>query len=195
MTITEKKRMRDLEVLHSLAQLAGMNLLKEIEKFTPPAKVGRYKVKGSEQLSITQMMMLWDMKTGEQLSDYTAAFFLGVPKYKIKSLPLIDFVRLTLYAKQIADEAKEKFESIKIHNKDSRIQMILENVQSPAISIIDRFASRNGIKYRLDSDRSRIERILGINKAADSYSWLDYFNYFKLDYIDADIQNKIAELK
>ena len=67
MTITEKKRMRDLEVLHSLAQLAGMNLLEEIKKFTPPTKVGRYKVKEADNLSITQMMMLWDMKTGEQL--------------------------------------------------------------------------------------------------------------------------------
>lgn len=195
MRITDKAKMRDLEIMHSIAKLAGTNILDEIRKFTVPTKIGRYTVKSPDKLSIIQMMMLWDMKTGEQLSEYTAAFFLGLPKAKIKSLPLIDFVRLTLYAKQVADEAKEKFESIKIKNKDSRIQMILENAQSPAISIIDRFASRNGLKYRLSSDRSRLERILGINKAADSYSWLDYYNYFRLDYIDADVQTKISEIK
>lgn len=195
MRITERAKMRDLEIMHSITQLAGKNLIDEIRKFGVPTKVGRYNVQKSDKLTIVQMMMLWDMKSGDQLSEYTAAFFLGVPKKTISSLPLIDFVRLTLYAKEVADEAKEKFESIKIHHKDSRVQMIIENSQSPAISIIDRFAERNGLKYRLSSDVSRIERILGINKAADAYTWADYFNYFKLDYINADIQNKISDLK
>ena len=60
MKIDHKSKMQSLEIIHSIAQMAGLNLIDEIRKFDIPEKVGKYKVKDYRQLSIVQMMMLWE---------------------------------------------------------------------------------------------------------------------------------------
>lgn len=141
MKITSKHKMKDLKRMMFILTNSDDNLLDKIKAYDVPTEINGIKVKPYKDISIDNMLDIWDIKTTEQLYKMTAEAFLDLDEKEIPELPLIDFIRLTQYTEEIAILVAELFKKLHREPEDIRIVDILSKYKSNQFGIVARFCS------------------------------------------------------
>ena len=125
-------------------------------------------------------MNIWDIKDQNTLTKLTAKIFLNIEEEKIPNLPLIDFLRLTLFVEEKSLFAANLFKKLQRESKDAKIRAILENYRGSEFGIIARFC--------------KLYPAYTLEQAAD-LSWVKVYNAFEEDTKINDINEAIAEVR
>ena len=179
MKITNKNTVKDLKKFAFLLDHSDTQLMDEVKKFELPEKVGKYPVKDYNEISISDMLLLWDIQYNEQLIKLAGHIFLGVTDIKkLYHLPLIDFLRLNVHLEQVSKMAANKFKELERQNNDPKIRKILAKYKGSDFGIIARFCKLFPI-YTLEE--------------AKNISWVIVYKAFEEETKSNDIQTEIQE--
>lgn len=114
MVITSKTKVKELPKIEALLKCSDTDFLEEVKKFDLPESVGKYKVKGGYDVSFEDITKFWECKADNEFVKQVAESYLGIKSEKeLLNLPLIDFTRLTIHAKDIVFECSERLKAIK----------------------------------------------------------------------------------
>lgn len=190
MKITSKTKMKAFGRLKILLPLSEVALMDEIKKFSVPKRIKLLKVTQIGDISIDQVFHLWDCKDDEALLQLTLDIFLKNTWYKKilyklliwdeKSLPLIDFTRLIIYASEIVEITANHFKSCKTISTDTRVDDILKKYSGDQMDMIIRWCKLFP-SYTVDQ--------------ALKVGWYDIYLAFKSESKDINIQIEISQLK
>ena len=99
-----------------------------------------FDIKDFNEISIEDMIIVWDVSDNEQLVILTARIFLEIEdEKKISKLPLIDFLRLTSHLETISKLVANEFKKISRESEDPKIRNILSKYKGSAFDMLDRF--------------------------------------------------------
>ena len=172
--------MKDLKRMMFILNNSDDNLLDKIKAFDVPTEINGIKVKPYKDISIDNMLDIWDIKTTEQLYKMTAEAFLELDEKEIPKLPLIDFIRLTQYTEEIAILVAELFKKLHREPEDIRIVDILSKYKSNQFGIVARFCNMFPA-YTLEQ--------------ASQLSWTVIYLAFENKTIEYDIELEKSKLK
>jgi len=172
MIITEKHKVKDLAQINVVLECSNVNLLDEVRKFEIP------QANSPNDISMEDMIYIWAIKTQDDLFKLTAKCLLDKEEYMDE--PLIDFLRLTLVITDTAKLAADMFATLKREPNDPDVKAISEMFSSSDFAIIDRFVKRSPVYT---------------HEEAAKVSWLIYYECFKSDTQDYDMQEMINEKK
>lgn len=178
MKITGRHKMKDLPKLSILLNHSKVSLLEQVAEFPIPDYIEKYTVIPTNDICIEDMIMFWNAKTDVDMYKYTAKALLRVTEDKILNFPLIDFLRITLLMGEIAKEAANAFMSLQRESNNPKIKEIANSYANSDFSIIDRFVKRTP-SYT--------------HEEAAQVSWRIYYECFKLDTMDYDINEVVSE--
>lgn len=179
MIFNEKSTVSDLRRFKAVLDVSSTNILEQVKAYDTPTRIGEYDVIDANDIGMQNMIMLWNVKTEEDLFKFTTEALIG-EKIDYELLPLIDFLRLTILASETAKLAAEMFSTLKRVPEDNDIREISEMFDSSDFAIIDRFVKRTPIYT---------------HEEASKVSWLIYYECFKSDTQDYDMQVMINEKK
>ena len=180
MKITSKHKMSDLPKVLFIEKYSEIKLMEEIKKFDVPKEIKGIQVKDNQDISIGDMLEIWDITDQNTLFELTARVFLDLKLDKIPRLPLIDFLRLAEYTNETSLMAANLFKSLSRDPKDVRIKDILMKYKGSAFGIIARFCTQFPV-YTLEE--------------AKKLSWVKIYLAFEEKTKENDIQLEISELK
>ena len=194
MKLTSKHKYGDLPKFAPIINVSDIDLLEEILKLypykqnehgtniieSPFIEVGGYKVANGFEMSFENLVDFWQPKDEAQLIKHTAKVYLGIEKEKqINKLPLFEFLRLVIYAKDMAILAAEQFKQLKRQYSTEEIAAGIEEMESDDFDVVDRFCVRNGIVDRNEGYKT---------------SWTIIFRCFKIDFQNKRFQEKYADV-
>ena len=194
MKLTSKHKYGNLVKFAPLLAVSDVDILEEILKLYPYKKnnegadviespfveVGGYKVKNGFDLSFEDLVEFWQPKDETALVKHVAKSYLEIESDKqIMKLPLFEFLRLVIYAKDMAILAADQFKSLKRQYSTEEIAAGIEEMESDDFDVVDRFCIRNGIVDRDEGYRT---------------AWPIIFRCFKIDFQNNRFQEKYSEV-
>lgn len=190
MKITAKTKMKAFDKLNVILPLSDVSLMDEIKKFSVPKWIKLLKITDIGDISIKNVLDLWDCKDDSELLKLTIDIFLRNTWYKKilyrlliwneKSLPLIDFTRLIIYSSEIVQITANHFKTCKTISTDSRVDDILKKYTGDQMDIIIRFCKL--------FPSYTVEKALKVG-------WYDVYLAFKSESKDINIQIEVSQLK
>jgi hypothetical protein len=162
MKIDKKTKMKEWPKVDFLLSLSKMDFFKELEAFEVPTKINEIDVKEQSDVTLGDMLALLEIKDDKDLFQATSKAFLGVD-FKDK-LPMIDFMRLVIYAKDTALKAAKRFEETKTEFTQEDRKVGLDKVSFPEYRMLEQYRSAHGLK-----DANEVYNI----------SWWMVYLYFK----------------
>ncbi len=114
MVITGKTKLKDSAKVEACLKCSDVDFLEEVKKYPVPDIIAGRKVKSGYDVSFEDITIFWDSKSEDEFIRQTAKTYLNVVSEKdLLNLPLIDFTRLTIHAKDIVTECSERLKAIK----------------------------------------------------------------------------------
>jgi hypothetical protein len=133
------------------------------------------------EIQMQHILMAWNIKTENDLLNVTAKCF-GLDSEKVDGYPLIDFLRLTFAAEDIALKAAEMFKKLKRETKDAEMKEILSKftTNNPTAIFVELMKASNGAYTQ---------------EQAAELPWKLAYDIIEAQTIEYDKQNAISELQ
>lgn len=194
MKITSKHKMKDLAKMSFILSHSSQDLMEEVRVFDIPTHINKIPVRRFECVEMGELLELWDIKDNNELITKTASVFLkqeietkkglkiiDFDIKKIPNLPLIDFLRLTLYCEERFTYAAKLFKSLQRQSDDPKVQAILDDYKGSEYGIIARYCKIFPGKYTIQE--------------AKKVSWVDVYLAFDEETKQNDIQLRISKIE
>jgi len=172
--------MKEFPRLNFIIKNSDDDFLAKVKAFDVPKELNEINVKEYTDISIDDMLDIWDVSTEQGLYKMTAKAFLNLPETEIPELPLIDFIRLTQYTEEVSLSVGNLFKSLHREPEDIRISDILKNHPGDHFDIIARFCELFP-SYTLEQ--------------AKDLSWVIIYKSFKKKTVEYDIELEKSKLK
>ena len=138
------------------------------------------KIENGLNISFEDLTLFADSKTEDELITSTAKVYLKLTdKKKIDNLPMLKFLRLMEYAKDITIYANKLFSTMKREYTKEEKEAGIENIKSDDFDLIDAFCKRNGIQNRDDGYKEH---------------WIVIYRCLKRDFDMAEFNRRYAEV-
>lgn len=141
MKITSKHKMKDFPRLEFIIKNSDTDFLGKVKEYDVPTELNGIKVKEYTDISIDNMLDIWDISSEKSLYKMTVEAFLELEEKDIPELPLIDFIRLTQYTEEVSLTVGNLFKALHREPEDIRVADILSRHKGEQFDIIARFCT------------------------------------------------------
>lgn len=187
MIITEKDKLKKLKIIAPIIRVSNVDLFKRVveeyperEELPPFDDIAGIKIENGLNISFEDLTLFADSKTEDELITSTAKVYLKLTdKKKIDNLPMLKFLRLMEYAKDITIYANKLFSTMKREYTKEEKEAGIENIKSDDFDLIDAFCKRNGIQNRDDGYKEH---------------WIVIYRCLKRDFDMAEFNRRYAEV-
>lgn len=181
--------MKAINRANILLKYSDIDFVSQLKKFKVSKRINWLRVVNYTELSIGDVIKIWDISNNNQLIEVTKQIFLLNTWYKRlyyrifvrndENLKLIDFSRLVINTQDVGEHVAKKFESIKPLYSDERIKDIAAKYKGESSDMIARFCKLYPA-YTIET--------------AMKVGWYDVYLAFKNDTQQNNIQVEYSKL-